>query len=296
MRHAVILYVAREGSSAITSHLRRHPRIAVPVFEQLDHYLVEQEVPPERRRFLPAALRRVFRSGRYAPDLFAEGSGEELPAATGAEERRVVFKWRGWGLDAAVAEVFAAERVGVFLLNRRDLLNLGLSLYYTKEVIGGGRLVHPQFTVVEMPEAERPAYLAALRARRFRVEPGGLAAEMRAHIGAKRGLFGAMAGFAARGIPVRPLWYEEYQAAPEPFLTALLARLGLKLWPQVLRTEYVKVSREDMREQVENPAELEADPEIRRLLEEWGRFCAEVEALAGTVSRPETRTGLRPGP
>jgi hypothetical protein len=280
MRHAVILYAAREGSSAITSHLRRHPRIAVPVFEQLDHYLVQEQVPPERRRHLPAALRRVFRSGRYGPDFFAAGSGEEAPAATAAEGLRVVFKWRGWGPDAAVAEIFAAEGVGVFLLNRRDLLNLGLSLHFTREVVGGGALVHPQFTVIEMPEAERPAYLAALRARRFRVEPGRLAAELREHIAAKRAVLDAMAGFAARGIPVRPLWYEEFRDAPEPFLTALLARLGLKLWRQVLRTEYVKVSREDMREQVENPAELEADPEIRGLLEEWARFCAEVEAMA----------------
>lgn len=287
MRHAVILYAAREGSSAIVSHLRRHPRIAVPVFEQLDHYLVEQEVPPERRRHLAAALRRVFRTGTYSPDFFAEGSGEEVPDATAAAEgRRVVFKWRGWGLDAAVAEVFAAEGVGVFLLNRRDLLNLGLSLHFTREVVGGGELVHPQFAVVEMPEAERPAYLAALRSRRFRVEPGRLAAEMREHLGAKRAVLDAMAGFAARGIPVRPLWYEEFRDAPEPFLTALLARLGLKLWRQVLRTEYVKVSREDMREQVENPAELEADPAIRGLLEEWARYCAEVEALAGPPRSP----------
>ncbi len=42
MRHAVILFSGREGSSAIVSHLRRHPRIAVPLFEDLDDYNVQE--------------------------------------------------------------------------------------------------------------------------------------------------------------------------------------------------------------------------------------------------------------
>ena len=57
--------------------------------------------------------------------------------------------------------------------------------------------------------------------------PDLLAAELRGHIAGKRQVLDAMAAFAARGIPVQPLWYEEYRDAPEPFLTALLARLGL---------------------------------------------------------------------
>jgi hypothetical protein len=56
--------------------------------------------------------------------------------------------------------------------------------------------------------------------------------------------------------------------------------MGLELQPAVLRTEYVKMSREDMRGQVDNPEELEACPVIRQLLREWRQTCAEIEALS----------------
>ena len=275
MRHAVILFSGREGSSAIVSHLRRHPRIAVPLFEDLDDYNVQEQVAPERRQHLTAALRRIFRSGRYKPGFFAEGSGEDVPLG----EQRTAFKWRAWRLDPPVAEVFAAEDAGVFLLNRRDLLNQNLSLYLTREVIGGGTLVHPQFLYMEMAPEERPGYVEQLRTRRFRVDHGPVERDMREQIDAKRAVLGAMRHFAAAGVPVHPIWYEDFAADARAFLEAVLQRMGLELRPAVLQTEYVKMSREDVRDQVENLEELEARPAIRGLLREWRRTCAEIEAL-----------------
>jgi hypothetical protein len=102
MRHAVILFSGREGSSAILSHLRRHPRIAVPLLEELDHYMLAQQVAPELHGHLPAALRRTFRTGRYEPAFFAPGSGGELPDSG----RHTAFTWRGWNLEPPVAEAF----------------------------------------------------------------------------------------------------------------------------------------------------------------------------------------------
>lgn len=55
---------------------------------------------------LPLALRRVLRGGHHAPALFAPASaGLPAPDAAG---RRALLKWRGWQLDAAVAEALAA--------------------------------------------------------------------------------------------------------------------------------------------------------------------------------------------
>lgn len=276
MRHAVVLFSGREGSSAILSHLRRHPRIAVPLFEELDHYMLVQELAPELHCHLPSALRRTFRTGRYEPAFFAPGSGEELPDSG----RHTAFKWRGWNLEPPVAEAFAAEDAGIFLLNRRDLLNLALSLYFTREVIGGGTLVHPQFLLFRMPLAERPGYLADLRSRHFPVDPEVLARDMRGFIGEKQRVVRAMRVFAAAGVPAWPVWYEDFAREPRPFLAGMLDRLGLDMPPEVLETEYVKVSREDMREQVENLAELEAAPGIREQVERWQETCAMLEALA----------------
>jgi len=276
MRHAVVLFSGREGSSAILSHLRRHPRIAVPLFEELDHYVLAQQVAPELHGHLPAALRRIFRAGRYEPASFAPGTGEEMPDSG----RHTAFKWRGWNLEPPVAEAFAAEDAGIFLLNRRDLLNLALSLYFTREVIGGGTQVHPQFLLMDMPPAQRPGYLEDLRTRRFPVDPEALAREMCAFIAGKRSLLSAMRAFAAAGVPAWPIWYEDFAREPGPFLARMLDRLGLDMPPAVLETEYVKVSRADMREQVENLAELEAHPAIREQATRWQETCAMLEALA----------------
>jgi hypothetical protein len=277
MRHGVVLYAGREGSSAIVAHLKRHPQVAVPLFEQLDLYMLEREVPREAWEHLPLALRRTLRSGRYAPGFFAPPeAGMPEPDAAG---RRTLFKWRGWRLDAPVAEALAAEGAGLFLLNRRDLLNLNLSLYFTRHVIGGGTLRHPQFEILALPPAQRASFRAGLQAQRFTVDPALLAEEMRGQVRSKRRILGALAGFAAQGVPLRPVWYEDFLAAPQPFLVGMLAALGLPWEPAVAESEYVKMSRPDLRPQVENLAEIEGDPVLRGLEAEWAEIAAGYAAL-----------------
>jgi hypothetical protein len=287
MRHAVILYAGREGSSAIVAHLGRHPQVVVPLFEQLDLYMLEREVPRADREHLPWALRRTLRAGRYAPSWFApEAAGMPAPDPGG---RRSLFKWRGWRLDEAVAEALAAEGAGLFLLNRRDLLNLNLSLYFTRHVIGGGVLRHPQFEILSLPPEQREGYRAGLQRQRFAVDVAALAAEMRGQVASKRRILGAMAGFAARGVRLVPLWYEDFLAAPEPFLAGMLAALDLPWHAAVRESEYVEMSRPDLREQVENLAELEAAPEVRSLLEEWAEVAAGYAVLAPGGELPQSR-------
>lgn len=279
MRHGVILYAGREGSSAIVAHLGRHPQVVVPLFEHLDLYMLERAVPAEARGHLPMALRRTLRAGRYEPGFFAPAdAGLPPPDPAGW---RTLFKWRGWRLDAAVAAALAAEGAGLFLLNRRDLLNLNLSLYFTRHVIGGGVLRHPQFELLSMPAERHDAFRAGLRAQRFRVDPGLLAAEMRGQVQSKARILGAMRDFAAAGVPLRPIWYEDFLAAPLPFLAGMLDALGLGWHPAARESEYVKMSRADLREQVENLAELEAAPEIAALLVRWAEIAAGYAALDG---------------
>jgi hypothetical protein len=147
-------------------------------------------------------------------------------------------------------------------------------------VIGGGQLVHPQFLLFRMPAAERPGYLADLRSRCFPVDPGILAQDMRVFSNGQRRVVRAMRNFAAAGVPAWPVCYEDFLQEPRPFLAGMLERLSLDLPPEVLKTEYVKVSREDMREQVGNLAELEAAPAICEQLDRWWETCAMLEALA----------------
>ncbi|MBY0331982.1 MAG: hypothetical protein K2X49_15070 [Acetobacteraceae bacterium] len=98
MRHGIILYAGREGSSAILAHLRRHPGVVVPLFEQLDTDVLEREVP--RADWVHLALRRVRRGGRYAPEFFAPASAG-LPrtrcggAAGAAQVARLAARRRG---------------------------------------------------------------------------------------------------------------------------------------------------------------------------------------------------------
>lgn len=277
LRHGVILYAGREGSSAIVAHLGRHPQVVVPLFEQLDLYMLEGTMPAEALAQLPMALRRTLRSGRYEPGFFApEAAGLPAPDPAG---RCTLFKWRGWRLDAAVAAALAAEGAGLFLLNRRDLLNLNLSLYFTRHVIGGGVLRHPQFELLSMPAERHDAFRADLRARRFRVEPALLAAEMEGQVESKARILEALRVFAAAGVALRPLWYEDFLAAPLPFLTAMLDALGLPWDAAARESEYVKMSRADLREQVENLAELEAAPEIAALVARWAEVAAGYAAL-----------------
>lgn len=277
MRHGILLYAGREGSSAIVAHLRRHSQVAVPLFEQLDLYMLEREVPAEAREDLPAALRRTLRSGRYEPGYFApEAAGLPEPDPAG---RRTLFKWRGWRLDPPVAEAMAAEGAGLFLLNRRDILNLNLSLYFTRHVIGGGVLRHPQFEVLAMPAERHDAFRAGLQAVRFRADAGLLAAEMAGQVESKCRILEALRAFAARGVPLVPLWYEDFHAAPRPFLEGMLATLGLPWEDAVRESEYVKTSRADLREQVENRDEIEADPRLRALQAEWATVAAAYAAL-----------------
>ncbi|MBX9699613.1 MAG: hypothetical protein K2X74_09255, partial [Acetobacteraceae bacterium] len=263
----MILYSGREGSSALVAHLRRHPRIAVPFFEKLDLYMLEREVPRAAWEHLPLALRRTLRGGRYEPAFFAPAeAGLPEPDAAG---RQTVFKWRGWRLDPPVAAALLAEGAGLFLLNRRDLLNLNLSLYLTRHAIGGGVLRHPQFEALALRPDGRAALRAELWETRFAVDVAILAAEMRGQVEAKRATLGAVRDFSARGVPMRPIWYEDFLTTPEPILAGMLAALGQPWDAAVRESEYQKMSRPDLREQVENLPALERSSEIADLLGEW---------------------------
>jgi hypothetical protein len=278
MHHGVVLFSGREGSSALIAHLGRHPQVVVPLFEHLDRYLLEAAVPAADLVHLPLALRRTLRAGRFEPGWFAgEGAGLPAPDAAG---RRTLFKWRGWRLDAAVAEALAAEGAGLFLLQRRDLLGLHLSLFFGRHVLGGGaRLVHPQFEILHLPPAARPGYLAALQARRFHADVPALVAAMAGQVAAQRARLAALAGFAAHGVALVPIWYEAFLGAPEGVLRDMLAALGLAWDPAVAGCEYVKTMRADLRAQVENRAAVEAAAEIRALEAEWAALCDEFAAL-----------------
>ena len=141
-RNFVIIYSGRTGSSPVVNILARQPGICVPVFENLDRRFI----CAGRTGKLPGILDRVLATGAL--------EGAELPPhlprfPAGETPASVGFKWRPFGNWAKICEVFLRHRVTLFVLTRRDLVELASSLYITSH---GNALQsevridkHPQF-------------------------------------------------------------------------------------------------------------------------------------------------------
>lgn len=272
-RHAVICYNGREGSSPIVWSLSRHPKIRTPLFEELDEANVEAEYGAGAVHRLVRVFARIFAEARYDKAWF---DPRDIVDPARPADAHVALKWRPWGDPDAVARQFRASGAVPFLLVRRDVLNLMLSLHYTFEILpalGEAHTGHVQFAVVEMGAEERAAYLARLRARRFHVELDRLVRRLSEFVEQKSAFLDRQAAFLAAGLRPETLVYEDFVADKRRFLTRIVERIGLDYVEEMQDSHSPKVNREDMRDQVENIAEIERSSAIRALLARWDEFC-----------------------
>jgi hypothetical protein len=223
-RNFVLIYSGRTGSSPIVNILARQPGLCVPVFEDLDHRFIGAE----RAARIPEILDAVFRTGALAGAALPE----HLPRfPAGETPRSIGFKWRPYGDWEKVCAVFRRHDVVLFVLGRRDFVELAASLYITSH---GNKLQdevaipqHPQFglAIAARAEVERGA-IERLQHMRFPVRPRLLYRVMRQQANAGADLLALARDAARRGVPVRALAYEDFVADNAGFIRAMLGEIG----------------------------------------------------------------------
>ena len=227
-KNFVILYHAREGSTAIVDALSRHPDISIPISEELDLYWIK-EFYNNIDFNLENTMDTVFAENQFYlgddwgfKNFISDNKRGQNVASIG-------FKWRPHGKIKPIADVFLKHNVLVFLLSRRDILELTASLaisrYAKNDEPGSG---HSQFKFAQFSDRERKEYREALEQRSFPVPRRTLYDIMaRRCIHAAR-LKRIARRFAAHGVPVRSLFYEDFRDNPEQFFVSLFETIGVQ--------------------------------------------------------------------
>ena len=286
----VIIYSGRTGSSPIVNILARQPGICVPVFENLDSRFIGQERAAE----VPAILDRVLSTGRLEgaklPEHLPRWPGDETPAAIG-------FKWRPWGGEGVwdqIFDVFRRHEVVLFVLSRRDFVELVSSLYITthgndlqKEV----RISkHPQFGLaLKEREASERADIERLQAMTFPVRPELLRQGMRHQARQRERLLGLARRAHARGVPVRAIYYEDFTADNAGFIRAMLDEIGyVPEGPLDLTSAFEKVMKVPARSRLRGLDRWLWLPTLRYQMGRYRRHGRDLEALvaASRAARP----------
>ena len=222
-RNFLIIYAAREGSSAIVARLSRNPHVLVPVFEELDRYWMQKFYAD---RDLVETIDRVYATGRLdLPNKF--GARKYLAAAEDAQPRAhcaVGFKWRPHGVDRKLLDCLCRHEVLVLHLVRRDFAELICSLFISGQEVDGKRIGHAQFKAARSEEARARLSedLDALTVpAAFR--PVARLALRRLGRAVLQRLF--LTRVRARGLQTRIIHYEDFNADPDGFFADLCAML-----------------------------------------------------------------------
>ena len=291
MRNFVIIYSGRTGSSPIVNILARQPGVRVPVFENLDHRFVG----PERARDIAPILDAVFATGRLEgaelPEHLPRFPEDATPESTG-------FKWRPYGDWPRVCEVFRRHDVMLFVLSRRDVVELASSLYITSV---GNSLQdevaiskHPQFGLaLEGRAATERAAIEKLQTLRLPVRPRPLYRIMRQQARVRGELAERAAEAHRAGVPVRSIYYEDFVADNAGFIRGLLGELG---WPAGAATldtttSFEKVMKVPAKSRLRHLGAWLWLPPLRHRMLQYAAAGRELEAIAASsrAGRPLSR-------
>lgn len=234
----IILYNAREGSSAIVSMLSAQKSVHVPLFEDLD-----------RREFktnegdwnLPSLITKVFQTG----DLQGVTRHFTLFPKKRQEGDAIGFKLRLQKGYVDLPPVLKAFNVKVFVLSRRNFMEL-LSSHYVnaKRVVtlGDTQPAYPQFAIAKMSEQERKKALDEIDLLRMKVDCSELKLIAENLSRTRKRLVDFATGLARRGIEIVPIFYEDFVDDRVEFISNMLTSLGFPPdWPIVDQTKLTKV-------------------------------------------------------
>lgn len=269
MRSMIIVYSGREGSSAIVSSLGKHSQVSVPIFEDMDYRNIKSRFGVEGTNSIHIGLGNLLRGVELNDNVFKVMDTRDSSA-------NVVFKWRPCGDLDKVCEVLVALETIIISLARRDLVNFCISKYFTNVVLGDGAAVyHPQFDVMKMSERRREERLNELRGRAFNIDVDRFVELMQDTVESKVLLQSKAEYMEKKGVSVKYVFYEDFLNDKRAFLTTLLSEIGLEFEGVVTKSNFVKVNRSDMREQVLNLEDLERDERVQRYVKEYGALFAE---------------------
>lgn len=234
----VILYNAREGSSAIVSMLSAQKSVHVPLFEDLDNRQASAE---NNLSDLPAVINRIFQTGR----LDGVKRHNSLYPSQWQEGYAIGFKLRLQLGYVKLPPVFKACNVKVFVLSRRNFMEL-LSSHYVNvnrvNTLGGERQAYPQFAISEMSEQEQKKALDEINHVRMKVVFGELKTISEKLVGIRKRLVDFATGLSRKGIEVIPIYYEDFLENRVEFIRSMLVSLDFPPdWPIVDQTKLTKV-------------------------------------------------------
>ena len=269
---------------------RQHPR---PPAGTLRADLREPRPPfhrAERAARIPEILDEVFATGALADARLPE----HLPRfPAGATPRSIGFKWRPYGDWEKVCAVFRRHDVVLFVLGRRDFVELTSSLYITSH---GNQLqdeiaipTHPQFGLAFADRAAAAREnLERLQRMTFPVRPRLLYRVMRQQANAQSDLV-ALARDAHRyGVPVRALTYEDFVANNAGFIRAMLGEIGWEAGAVDTTSAFEKVMKVPARSRLAGLGPWLWLPPLRyQMLRYWrARRALETVAAASRAGRP----------
>ncbi len=228
-KNFIIQFSGREGSSAIISALSAQKGVNVPLFEELDWRDFRETRDLTE---LPQALSEVFVNGVYTGVRRKLGYVQTRPENSKIETTG--FKWRIGGQISEIAHVLRRHNVTVFALQRRDFLNYVCSLYIHKY---GNQLQsevdvprHPHFNISsDTPDGARPDQRILLGQQDFRLDKSLFLTSARDATIKRQSQAGISKHLARAGVPVKMMYYEDFDANPKKFITHTLAEVGLDI-------------------------------------------------------------------
>jgi len=228
-RNFVIQYSGREGSSAIISALSAQAGVNVPLLEELDSYEFLKTHSPKD---YPQALDKVFTTGTFSGPRRKQGYVQAKPADSKIETTG--FKWRVSGHIPDIAIVLIQNKVTVFALQRRDFLSYTCSIYIHKY---GNQLqsdidvaLHPHFEKAqETKEGANSSQRLLMSQQDFPLVKHLFLKSAKEAISIRQQQAGKSKHLARAGVPVKMMYYEDFDKHAEKFIGQTLSELGVDI-------------------------------------------------------------------
>ncbi len=273
-KNFIVSFTSREGSSAIISSLSRCRDINVPLFEELDAFWIKKFY---NNVDIPKVLDQVFSSGKldwehnygyrnYIPGKIGQGTAK----STG-------FKWRWHGSLKHIGPVLEKHEVMIFLLFRRDLIELTSSYYFTRMAKRSGEgksLGHFQFKTARMTKQQKVEFKKELDKLTVPLNPFVFYAMMSWRIiQARRNKRMAVQMQKKYGIELVTIYYEDFRDDSAAMLGGMCEKLGVKYdLDETKDSVFVKLSKKPALDKIRGSGYVANNIFTRSLCKIYGHY------------------------